>query len=251
MAEQCVDRRWLGFIKCRTYVTVPELVVILAGCTIIGAWTLSVRSAYEGHEVDRQALLKVTEQLDEERESRATRDAELEATFSRLHIQPLREAGALAQPLTDSFGRLTWTGERVDNIVSQLVRDEGIVLKPYRVGNDPKNPLLIGAGHSLNAHGISEAAARFILREDLEDVRRQLQPYGWYARADAVRRGALENIAYADGTGGLVHLDGVVDAAAAGDWKQAADRLGATSWCVATGPRCVRIRKQLEDDLWH
>jgi lysozyme len=243
----CPERRWLGFIKPRTYLTVPEIVMLCAMLAL--AWFLrqAVLSGQRAH----AAHIEVMEQLTHERQEREVTDAEIEAAFSRLHILPAHEAGVIAQPLSDPVtGRLGWTNERVDNIISQLVRDEGIVLKPYRVGNDAKNPLLIGAGHNLNANGISEATARFILREDLENVRAQLQPYNFYRKSDPVRRGVLENITYAEGLGGLLTHKSMLEAAGAGDWNLAADELAGSAWCVVVGPRCERLKSQMRQGVW-
>lgn len=53
----------------------------------------------------------------------------------------------------------------------QIIDHEGLRLKPYRC---TEGELTIGVGHNLDSKGISEAAAYFIMKEDLDECEEDL-----------------------------------------------------------------------------
>ena len=54
-----------------------------------------------------------------------------------------------------------------DNIKEMLIKNEGLVLQPYRCKN---NFLSLGVGRNLDANGISEDEAMFMLENDINRV---------------------------------------------------------------------------------
>jgi lysozyme len=67
-------------------------------------------------------------------------------------------------------------------LAQELLRDEGLRLKPYRC---TAGALTIGVGRNLDARGITEAEARFMLANDMEDVwRGVVQALPWVDAAD-------------------------------------------------------------------
>ena len=59
----------------------------------------------------------------------------------------------------------------LDDLVTQLKKHEGLVLKPYKC---TANKLTIGYGHNLEDNGLSKLACEFILYEDIEEAKRNL-----------------------------------------------------------------------------
>ena len=54
-----------------------------------------------------------------------------------------------------------------ENIKEMLIKNEGLVLQPYRCKN---NFLSLGVGRNLDANGISEDEAMYLLENDIERV---------------------------------------------------------------------------------
>ncbi len=72
------------------------------------------------------------------------------------------------------------------NLVDQLKRDEGVKLRMYK---DQLGIWTIGVGHNLEAHGISQAVAEAILKEDIEAAEHDLVTFlPWTAQLDEPRR---------------------------------------------------------------
>ena len=58
-----------------------------------------------------------------------------------------------------------------EELVKQLKKHEGLVLKPYKC---TANKLTIGYGHNIEDNGISLSCAEYILIEDIEEAKRNL-----------------------------------------------------------------------------
>ena len=124
-------------------------------------------------------------------------------------------------------------------IEDDLIRDEGVKLKPYR---DTAGKLTIGIGRNLDDVGISEQEARFLLSSDLERVRSQLShewPW-WITRPESAQRG-LMNMAFNLGIGGLSKFPRMLACLQAGDYHGAADAALDSLWAKQVGERANRI----------
>ena len=132
-----------------------------------------------------------------------------------------------------------------DKLLAELVRDEGESLKPYRC---PAGKLTIGVGHNLDAKGISPAASRFILREEVEDVKRELDAAlpRWRTLTDARQR-VLVNMGFNLGVPGLLAFTRTLDRINVGDYLGAAQAMLASKWARQVGPRATRLAVLMRD----
>ena len=134
------------------------------------------------------------------------------------------------------------------DIQEQLLRDEGEILHPYR---DHLGYLTIGIGHNLDAKEISHLAAMTILNDDICDVKIGLMgKWPWMRDLSPARLGAMINLAFNMGTGGLGGFKKLLKAAESGDWAAAAKELLDSKYATQVGERAQRVARQLKEDKW-
>lgn len=153
-------------------------------------------------------------------------------------------------------------------LVADLIRDEGLRLKPYVdcCGRDwracvsaPCKPareghrgkLTIGIGRNLDDVGISREEAMLLLSTGpTNDIDRTAGPLKvalpFWPALDEVRQRALLNMAFNMGVAKLLEFRNSLSAIAAGDWKRAAEGLRASLWFGQVGPRAVRVVGMVE-----
>ena len=128
------------------------------------------------------------------------------------------------------------------SIEDQLIMHEGLRLKPYRC---PAGYLTIGVGRNLETKGISENEALFLLRNDIEEVTRQLELFGWYVALGPVRRKVLIDMAFNLGMVGLMGFQKMIEALERGDYEAAADEMVNSRWYGQVGERGRRLERMM------
>jgi lysozyme len=132
---------------------------------------------------------------------------------------------------------------RLDVLLSDLKRDEGLRLKPYLC---TAGRTTIGVGRNLDDVGITEAEALYLLENDIGAairVCRRLFPT-WDSMTDA-RQEALANMAFNLGEAGLSKFKQMRAAIEAGDWNTAAQAVLASKYAYQVGDRAKRIAAAL------
>ncbi|MCK5611026.1 glycoside hydrolase family protein [Candidatus Pacearchaeota archaeon] len=123
---------------------------------------------------------------------------------------------------------------------SDLIRDEGLRLKPY---TDTVGKQTIGVGRNLDDRGITEAEAMMLLDNDIEIVRRELvETVGgmWFYLPNNVHR-ALLNMAFNMGVPRLMGFKKMWAALTFGTLEKAADEALDSKWARQVGDRAERI----------
>lgn len=129
----------------------------------------------------------------------------------------------------------------------QLLRDEGLRLKPYK---DSVGKLTIGVGRNLDDVGISRDEAIHLLDNDIERASAWLRTnLPWSLNLDEVRHAALVNMAFNLGgrLEGFVHFLAKMQA---GDYAGAATEGRNSLWAKQVGDRAERIMRQIETGEW-
>ena len=128
----------------------------------------------------------------------------------------------------------------MDRIKEQLVRHEGLRLKPYRctVGK-----LTIGIGRNLDDCGITQSEAYVMLINDIMKCEKQLQVKipDIYNGLDEVRKSVLLNMCFNLGIGGLLGFNNTLAFIASGDWERAANGMLASKWAKQVGRRAIEL----------
>lgn len=126
-----------------------------------------------------------------------------------------------------------------DMLLSDLKRDEGLVLKPYR---DTVGKLTIGIGRNLDDVGITENEALYLAKNDIFKVTSALDvALPWWRTMSEPRQRALCNMAFNLGVKGLMGFRKALAALQDGDYAKAADEFLDSAWRKQVGDRAVRI----------
>jgi lysozyme len=146
----------------------------------------------------------------------------------------------------------------MDRIKEQLVRHEGLRLKPYRC---TASKLTIGIGRNLDDCGISQSEAYVMLINDIMNCEKQLQAKipDIYNGLDEVRKSVLLNMCISIpqsrfaplrepcylGIGGLLEFNNTLAFIGAGDWERAANGMLASKWAKQVGRRAMELSEMM------
>lgn len=136
-----------------------------------------------------------------------------------------------------------------ERVRMQLIRDEGgLLLKPYV---DSVGKLTIGAGRNLTDKGITTAEAESLLHNDLRDaLGAVLSRLPWSESLSEPRLGALINLAFTMGIGGLLGFRKMLAAMQDERWDEAGRELLDSTYAQQVGERAVRLQTQIVTDRW-
>ena len=128
----------------------------------------------------------------------------------------------------------------MNRIKDQLVRHEGLRLKPYRC---TAGKLTIGIGRNLEDRGISQKEAYAMLERDILDFEQQLfnEIPEVYNKLDEVRQSVLLNMCFNLGIKGLLEFKNTLAFIDAGDWERAANGMLASKWAKQVGMRAIEL----------
>lgn len=130
-----------------------------------------------------------------------------------------------------------------DTMRAELIRDEGVKLKPYR---DTVGKLTIGVGRNLDDVGISEAEAANLLDGDIERTARALdKALPWWRNLDDVRQRVVLNMAFNMGINSLRRFKNTLAAIQAGKYEDAATGMLASKWAQQVGQRAQRLASMM------
>ena len=142
----------------------------------------------------------------------------------------------------------------MNRIKAQLVRHEGLRLKPYRC---TAGKLTIGIGRNLDDRGISQKEAYAMLERDIQDCEQYLidEIPEVYNKLDEVRQSVLVNMCISIpqsrfaplrepcylGIKGLLGFNNTLAFISAGDWERAANGMLASKWAKQVGRRAIEL----------
>jgi len=128
----------------------------------------------------------------------------------------------------------------------QLVRHEGMRLKPYR---DSVGKLTIGVGRNLEDVGLSNLEARLLLDNDVERVEQELiRRLTWYQSLSDVRQRVLMDMAFNLGVEGLLKFTRALSAMADKDFAKASEEMLNSKWAQQVGQRAHDLAAMMLTD---
>jgi lysozyme len=129
----------------------------------------------------------------------------------------------------------------------QLVRHEGIRLKPY---HDSVGKLTIGVGRNLDDVGITNLEAKVLLENDIERVESELlAKLPVYAALDDVRQRVLMDMAFNMGVEGVLGFPKMLAAINAKDFATAHAEMLNSKWARQVGFRAIELATMMETGL--
>jgi lysozyme len=134
------------------------------------------------------------------------------------------------------------------DLIQQLKRDEGMRLLLHR---DTAGKFTIGVGRNLTDIGITPDEAEYLLANDVHRVMVELNhALPWLGQIDAVRRGALYNMAFNLGIKGLLNFSKMLAAIERKDYVSATKEMLASRWMIDVGDRSIRLANQIRTGAW-
>jgi lysozyme len=131
-------------------------------------------------------------------------------------------------------------------LVRQLIRDEGLRLKPY---TDSVGKLTIGVGRNLTDVGISREEALSLLTADITSAEKLLDTeLPWWRSLEAPRRRVLLNMAFNLGYR-LLTFKNTLRAAQEGRYEDAAEGMRASKWARQVGKRANRLAATMQSNV--
>lgn len=132
------------------------------------------------------------------------------------------------------------TAQLLNRLKDQLLRHEGLRLKPYRC---TAGRLTIGIGRNLDDRGITQQEAFTLLENDIIACEQQLInaiPEIYQALNDT-RQSVLINMCFNLGIKGLLGFGNTLAFIAAGDWERAANNMLVSRWAKQVGSRAIEL----------
>lgn len=130
------------------------------------------------------------------------------------------------------------TDSEREKLKLQLMRHEGIRLKPYR---DTVGKLTIGVGRNLSDVGITHDEAMFLLENDLDGVVAQCGHFAWYRQLDAVRQRVIADMVFNLGITRFSAFKATIRAIETGDYEKAGAQMLKSLWAKQVKGRAVRL----------
>lgn len=120
-----------------------------------------------------------------------------------------------------------------EKLEAKLIEHEGIRRFPYV---DTTGHLTIGVGRNLKSKGLSIAEIMLLLRNDIDEVYKQLSGYSWFKTQNDVRQDALVELAFNLGLRGLLSFKRMIAVLEPLNPSVAAKELLDSKWATQVGP---------------
>ena len=130
----------------------------------------------------------------------------------------------------------------MDIAMEDLKRHEGFRGMPYR---DTLGVLTVGYGRNLDAKGISEPEAHFMLRNDIIDALQNLTMLEFWGSLSETRQVVLVDMAINLGFRGLLNFKKMIAAMRARDYNKAADEMLDSVWALQVGNRAMELAQMM------
>jgi len=132
----------------------------------------------------------------------------------------------------------------MSNLLEQLVRHEGIRLKPYRC---TAGKLTIGVGRNLDDVGISKAEAMMLLETDVTTAMREcINAWPWFSFLTDTRQDVLVNMVFNMGVTRVKKFKLMLKALEHNEFKEAAVQMLDSAWAIQVGVRATELAAQME-----
>ena len=124
-------------------------------------------------------------------------------------------------------------------LIDQLIRHEGIRLKPYKC---PAGKLTIGIGRNIEDNGITEAEAIILLMNDIGRCQWEVDTaFPWSVKLDKPRYNVLVNMCFNMGISRLSSFRKMLAALKERDYNEASIEGLDSRWAKQVGKRAVEL----------
>lgn len=136
-----------------------------------------------------------------------------------------------------------------DDLINQLMRHEGLRLKPYRC---TANKLTIGVGRNLEDKGISVDEAMHLLKNDVRDCWIDLENFNdkLISELSLTRQYVLVNMCFNLGINRLKGFKKMWAALERHDYDEAAKEMLDSKWSTDVGERSFELAEQMRSGIF-
>lgn len=136
-----------------------------------------------------------------------------------------------------------------ENLIPDLMRDEGLRLSAYPDPLSGGQPYTVGFGHTGNVHPgtvWTPEQAVAALQADVAHVEALMDiQIPWWRQIDDIRQDVLVNMAFNIGVTGLAQFHNTLAAVKAGQWAQASAGMLHSAWATQVPNRAERLAEQM------
>lgn len=122
-----------------------------------------------------------------------------------------------------------------------IIRHEGLRLMPYTC---TAGKLTIGIGRNIEDRGITDAEARFMLQNDIQEITVGLVRFEWFINLSEVRRDIIVNMAFM-GLGTFLKFKKLIQALKDQDYEEAAYQMMESKWATQVGNRAIELSSMM------
>lgn len=133
------------------------------------------------------------------------------------------------------------------DVIELLKQHEGFSRTPYKCAADKTT---IGYGRNLDAQGISEAEADWLLRKDVERAIANLRNESYWLDLSDVRQAVLIDMVINLGWAGFSKFARLRMALGQGNFDAAANEMRSSLWFKQVGTRSQRLAVMMQTGLW-
>ena len=134
-----------------------------------------------------------------------------------------------------------------NEMIGQLKRHEGLSLKPYKCSADK---LTIGYGRNLEAKGISETEAEYMLCNDVNSAVDSATFIAGYAGLNDARQAVIINMIFQMGANGVSKFVKFLRAVQESNYELASKEMLDSNWAKQTPHRAMELSRQMETGQW-
>lgn len=130
-----------------------------------------------------------------------------------------------------------------DNLRRQLMRHEGLRLKPYLC---TAGKLTIGFGRNLETRGISTLEAAAMLEADIQQTASEcVAIFAWFNLIDTVRQDVVMNMVFNLGMSRFLKFRKLINALSRQNYNEAADEMLDSEWAKQVPLRAQELAVQM------
>jgi len=134
---------------------------------------------------------------------------------------------------------------KISTLFDALIQHEGLMLRLYK---DTVGKYTIGCGRNIEDMGISKDEALYLLKNDIDRCKNELQKIQWYLPLDSVRREAIIELVFNMGLPSVLGFKKMISFIEAKDFDKAASELLNSKWATQVGKeRSSNIASRLKN----
>jgi len=132
-------------------------------------------------------------------------------------------------------------------LIAQLKRHEGSVTENgrHRLYYDSVGVATIGYGRNLEAKGLAEDEAEFLLSNDVDEAILDCETLPFWKRLDPVRQQVIANIVFNIGFNRFLGFKNTIAAIERGDFETAADEMLDSKWARQVKARATELSEMM------